>query len=114
MDEPLQYIMLAIFLSIALSVLALFSMAAGILLFYIRRLRFASPFVSLVPSLASLGAVVAAWVAADLDKQFPFRGWVIGFVLGSLWGSSLGLWFALRIWRGMSRQRNQQEVRSDS
>lgn len=97
-------------ITVVLAMVAVVSFISGIVLWCFARTRFIAPFVTLIPTLAALGAVGGSYGLgyvlfrmAGEASVLPFWGWVVGYPAGGYLGGVIGLSLALLFRRWTSR-----------
>jgi hypothetical protein len=106
-------LLIAALITATLGLVLVACLVSGLVLCFMRRLRFIAPFLLLVPTLEALGAVGGSWGFGFLAHSAypmsvsPFSGYVLGLPVGAGVGLLGGLCFAFplsrRLWKTNER-----------
>jgi hypothetical protein len=102
---------LAALITLALALVFVGSLIAGVVCCFIQRLRALAPFLLFVPSLTALGAGGGSWGLGYLANRaspmsaLPFWGYAVGLLLGGALGFLLGVALAFLVNRKVKSPR---------
>jgi hypothetical protein len=105
--------MLLPFMGLFMFFIPLAGFLLGIVLLFVRRLRFMVPFAFLVPLLGSYAALAGLWGTGLGLERMGFHGWIVGiaawfgFVIGGGVGGAAGLGGGLALTLAVRRLRRQ-------